>query len=518
MRGIFLLVGLCSVMLVQAQPQIHDSFERFNMAYDEQNPALSPDGDMMIFTISNHPKNIGGAADPGDIWYMLWNGAAWSEPKHGGSVINDRAYNSSIGFSADGQTLYLLGHYGNAGATATTQGISATSFNDGLWAKPQNIAIPYFQNRSNLQSGYITPDGSVFIYSAETYGSHGVEDIYVTIKRDDGGWSEPKNLGRTVNTSYQELSPSISADKTTLYFSSNGRKGAGSFDVYSATRLDDSWTSWSEPVNVQPINTEGRELFYKMYGALALFTSTKNSDGYGDVKFYIQPDSALPVLVASPPMITQQVKEEIKPAEPLPGVLVSGKISNAKTGEAINAKLIFEASGTNQQIQTSISGYKTQLAVKQKYTIRIEAPGYIPDIKSLDISDYQASTLDASYTLQPIEIGTTVVLKHILFKQSKPELLPDSYEELNEVADFMNSNPSVEIELSGHTDNRGSFRQLLSLSQQRVNKVKSYLVSKGINGKRISGKGYGDLKPVTSNETEESRALNRRVEFTIKKM
>jgi OOP family OmpA-OmpF porin len=517
MRGVILLVALCSVLFVQGQPQIHESFERFNMNYDEQNPVLSPDGSMIVFTISNHPKNIGGAADPGDLWYMLWTGAEWSEPKHGGSVINDRSYNSSIGFSADGITLYLLGHYSNTGATATTQGISTTTFIDGMWSKPKNISIPYFQNRSNLQSGYITPDGTVFVYSAETYGSYGVEDIYVTVKRDDG-WSEPKNLGRTINTSFQELSPSLSEDKQTLYFSTNGRKGSGSFDVYLSTRLDESWTNWSEPVNVgQPTNTDGRELYYKVYGELALFTSTKNSDGYGDIKFYLPPDTAPPILVASPPLTKDEVKEEGKPIEVLPGVTVSGKVTNSKTGESIKAKLIFESDGVNQVIESVQAGYKTQLTVKQKYTIRVEAPGYIPDVKSLDISEYDMSNVEASFTLQPIEIGTTVILKNILFKQSKPELLPDSYNELNEVADFMKANPTVEIELSGHTDNRGSFRQLLALSQQRVNKVKAYLVAKGVESKRISGKGYGGQKPVASNDTEESRALNRRVEFTILK-
>lgn len=517
MRAVILVIVLCSVFLLQAQPQIHESFERFNMAYDEQNPVLSPDGSILVFTISNHPKNVGGSVDPGDIWYMLWTGAEWSEPKHGGSIINDRAYNAAVGFLSDGITLYLLGHYGNAGALALTQGISTTTFTDGIWTKPQNISIPYFQNRSNLQSGYITPDGSMFIYSAETYGSYGVEDIYVTVK-EGGSWSEPKNLGRTINTSFQELGPSLSADKTTLYFSSNGRKGLGSFDVYSSTRLDDSWLNWSEPVNVGPsINSEGRELFYNMYGSLALFTSTKNSDGYGDVKFFIPPDSEPPVLEVKPTVLTTEIKKEEKPVESLQGVTISGKVTNSKTGEAINATLIFEANGINQQVKASVLGYTIQLTVRQKYSLRVEAPGYINEFKGLDISDYQISTLEANYTLQPIEVGTTVVLKSILFKQSKPELLPDSYKELDEVADFMKANPSVEIELSGHTDNRGSFRQLLSLSQQRVNKVKTYLVSKGISAKRISGRGYGDSKPVASNDTEESRALNRRVEFTIKK-
>ena len=518
MKGVFLLLAIGLVTVVQAQPQIHESFERFNMAYDEQNPVLSPDGSMLLFTMSKHPQNIGGMSDPGDIWFMLWDGASWTEPKHAGPAINDRTYNSVLGFLSDGNTVYLLGHYTGNGSTASTQGISITSFNNGVWTKPKNVSIPYFQNRSNLQSGYITPDGSVLIYSAETYGSYGVEDIYVTTRQGDG-WTEPKNLGRTVNTSFQELSPAISDDKSTLYFSSNGRKGLGSFDVYKATRLDESWTNWSDPINIgSEINTDGRELYYKMYGHLSLFTSTKNSDGYGDIKFFIPPNSEPPALVVNTPSIIQEEKEEVNQIETKPGVSVYGKVTNSKTGEPLKAKLIFYGADQSVPVQATETGYAIQIVDKKQYSVKVEAQGYITDFKTLDISTYDASTLEANYTLQPIEIGTTVVLKHILFMQSKAELLPDSYAELNEVADFMKANPSVEIELSGHTDNRGSFRQLLSLSQQRVNKVKTYLVSKGISAKRITGKGYGDRKPVASNDTEESRSLNRRVEFTIKKM
>jgi OmpA-OmpF porin, OOP family len=524
MRGTILLVviAFCSMVLVQAQPQIHESFERFNMTFDEQNPVLSPDGVMLVFTIGNHPQNIGGASDPGDIWFMLWNGASWTEPKHGGSVINNRAYNSSIGFSADGSMLYLLGHYGNAGATATTQGISTTVFNNGMWTKPQNISIPYFQNRSNLQSGYITPDGTVFVYSAETYGSYGVEDIYVSVKTPEGTWSEPKNLGRKINTSFQELSPSLSEDGRTLYFSSNGRKGFGSFDVYAATRLDDSWTNWSDPVNIGPdVNTEGRELFYKLYRHfdMARYTSAKNSDGYGDIKFFksLVPSPDTIAIVSQPPPVVEAPNETALPVE-IKGTKIYGRVTSTKTGELVNAKLIFEDAETTLTTQSSGSGYAIDLPSDKNYVVKIEAAGYVPEMKKLEISAYAMQELEMNFRLQPIEVGTTVTLNSVLFIQSKAELLPESYPELNEVIEFMKANPQVEIELSGHTDNRGSFRQLLTLSQQRVNKVKSYMVSKGINAKRITGKGYGGSKPIASNDTEESRALNRRVEFTIKKL
>jgi len=123
-----------------------------------------------------------------------------------------------------------------------------------------------------------------------------------------------------------------------------------------------------------------------------------------------------------------------------------------------------------------------------------------------------------NFKLQPVEIGTTVNLKDVLFEQGKTNLLAQSYPELNLVISFLKTNPKVRIELAGHTDNRGIPGQNVKLSQARVDKVKAYLVSMGIESKRISGKGYGGAKPIASNDTEETRLFNRRVEFIIKKL
>jgi outer membrane protein OmpA-like peptidoglycan-associated protein len=122
-----------------------------------------------------------------------------------------------------------------------------------------------------------------------------------------------------------------------------------------------------------------------------------------------------------------------------------------------------------------------------------------------------------NFKLQPIEVGAIVNLKSVLFELGTTTLLEESYSELNVVVDFLNTNPKVEIELEGHTDNRGDSKKNVVLSQQRVDKIKSYLVSKGISGKRIKGKGFGGSRPIATNNTEEARRLNRRVEFRIVK-
>jgi OmpA-OmpF porin, OOP family len=523
-----LTIASLIIVLVQAltaQPLNDHLLSKTNTPYDELNPVISPDGKTLFVTIANHPQNLGGKKDPGDIWFCnLTDANDWSEPIHGGSLINDRAFNSIAGFSSDGSEMILLGHYDPAGNAAKSQGISISRRNGSLWTRPQNVNIPYYQNRSSFASGYITPDLNILVYSAEAYGSYGVEDIFVCQKKADGKWSEPKNLGSKINSQFQELCPSLSMDGRTLYFSTNGRNGHGSFDVFSATRLDDSWINWSEPQNISTVNSDGRDLYYREYpsAGYSLYTSTKNSDGYGDIKMYspenpIPPDTTATVTMVKP----VEIKEVPAPETAAHTVVLHGKVINGKTGESIPATISFETGSAFVQapslIKAELSGYSVAVPSATQYVVKVESKGFISSREKLDIQTYEMKDLEMNFKLQPIEIGTTVEMKDVLFEQSKTALLPQSFSELDLVVSFLKANPNVKIELAGHTDNRGIPSQNVKLSQGRVDKVKEYLISKGIESKRISGKGYGGNKPIASNESEDTRKLNRRVEFIIRK-
>ena len=519
------LVFLAGLPLFLSGQSLRDRFRPVNSRYDENNPVLSPDGNTLFITISNHPSNVGGIKDPGDIWISQRIGSDWSAPVHGGSLLNNRAYNAVAGISADGQQLFLHGHYAASGGGAKTQGISISRNTGSGWSRPENVTIPYFMNKSGLLGGMVTPDNSVFIFSAISYGSFGVDDIYVCLKTD-GKWSEPKNIGSAVNTQFQELAPSLSEDKKTLYFSSNGRKGFGSFDIYSASRLDESWTNWSVPQNLGPqINSEGRELYYHAYPGFgfALYTSTLSSDGYGDLKVFA-PDEPLPAkdtaIYASidPEKAVDPSSGESLAEENTPSVLkVYGKIVNAKSGEAVPAKISFASPGLAEvSAVANTDGYSVEVAPSE-YAVKIEASGYISAMEKLDVHAFEMKALEMNFRLQPVEVGTMVNLKNVLFAQGKTDILAESYPELDLVVSFLRENPTVRIELMGHTDGRGVPSDNVKLSQERVNKVKAYLVSKGIEGRRISGKGFGGSRPIASNDTEESRRMNRRVEFVIRR-
>lgn len=134
--------------------------------------------------------------------------------------------------------------------------------------------------------------------------------------------------------------------------------------------------------------------------------------------------------------------------------------------------------------------------------------GNLPIEKSINYTNFDEEN---------VAIGSSIVLNNLRFVQSKAELLPESDGELNHLWAYMREHPTVQIELQGHTDNQGDFDLNLKLSRQRVEAVKAFLVSKGIAAQRISGKGFGSTRPIASNNREETRQLNRRVELIITK-
>jgi len=506
----FLLIFLLVVNTVSYSQSL-DPLAKINSPYDEQNPIISADGTTLFITIANHPQNVGGVRDPGDIWISKREGESWSTPVHGGSIINNAAFNGAAGISKDGNVLYLLSHYKTNGAAPSTQGIAVTRKTAAGWSAPQNMTIPYFINRSASLSGFWMEDQDAIVISAESYNTVGAEDLYISFNRE-GRWTEMINLGSTINTPFQEMSPSMNADGTKLYFASNGRKGGlGSFDIYVSDRLDDTWTSWSEPVNLgTQVNSEGRELYFREFTAfsISLFTTTRNSDGYGDVRFLkdsitIKPEQITPLVELTP--------DEI-PAYP---IRISGRVTNSKTGEGVAARLTFRSDSSYATYGGMEGMYAIGLKRASVYLISIEAAGFVNLSEKLDLQSIDMKNVELNFKLQPIEVGAVVNLKSVLFELGSTTLLDESYSELNTVVDFLNTNPKVEIELEGHTDNRGDAKKNLVLSQQRVDKIKSYLVSKGISARRIKGKGFGGSRPIATNNTEEERKLNRRVEFRI---
>ena len=239
-----------------------------------------------------------------------------------------------------------------------------------------------------------------------------------------------------------------------------------------------------------------------------------NSDGYGDVHFLALNDSVAktqPVKIDNPVEPAKELPEAVLPAGK---IRLSGKVVNQLNGEPIPAKITI--TGKERSVVQADNSGDFLILIDNKNSINLyaEDQGFIGKIENIDKSklsgDYQVVL-----SLQPVSVGTIINLGNVLFRQSTAILLEESYDELDMVVDFMNANPQIRIELSGHTDNRGDKALNIKLSTERVKRVKGYLVSKGISAKRIEGKGYGGSKPLGTNATEEGRRLNRRVEFKI---
>jgi len=487
-----------------------------NTRYDEQNPVLSPDGKKLYFTRANDSLSIGGARDKGDVWVAsLAENSIWSKPVNLGAPINNSLKNYLLGFSPDGKIMFLNNEKKNPGGIVVNDGISYSVLSNGSWSRPARISVDYLLNRSKHQSGSVSADGNVMLLSLQSYASRGEEDIYVCTYKN-GKWTQPVNLGSVINTAHQEMTPYLSPDSKSLYFFSNGHGGKGGRDLIVSERTGDGWTDWSKPKNLgQDVNSFGVELnyFIDTRNSIAYFSSTQNSDGYGDIKAH-----DITIEIDEQAEEEQVFEELVQVAEEASKTLsLTGKIINSKNSEPIKAAInvIDTDFVININSDEENGSYLIEIPIKTDLIyVTIKAPGFMGITESLTLD---GSNLEKDFELTPLEVGATITLNEVYFERGTANLLEDSYSELERVIEMMDENPNVKIELAGHTDNQGNSKLNLKLSQERVDIVKQYLTEHSIDGKRIKGKGYGGTRPVASNASEDSRKLNRRVEITILK-
>lgn len=469
-----------------------------NSRFDEVSPKITSDGRTLYFGRKHSPENVGGVNDREDVWMSRTaDGVTWSKGVNLGRPINTPTTNNLVSVSTDNNSFLFHVNDGFAFRHRTATG----------WSALEDLGIR-FKNESDFLEGSLTADGKAILFVATLkdnafYRSDVKErDIYVCLKRDDGTWSPPIHTGRVLNSPGDEYSPFLSADNKTLYFASNGRPGYGDVDIYMSRRLSDRWDQWSEPVNLGlGINTVGFDAYYTLpaSGDYGYMVSNIQSEGLTDI-------------------IRFKLPENVKPD---PVVLIQGKVLNARTQKPLEAIIRFNDLSSRREVGEARSDprtgdYRIVLPAGRKYGYHAEAGGFLSISENLEVvnlSEY--SELRRDLLLVPIEIGESIQLRNVFFEQSKAVLLPESYPELDRLVRIMKDNRTLEIQLEGHTDGRGDPKANLVLSEERVEAVKKYLVAKGISEKRIEGKGFGGARPVVSNDTEENRQLNRRVEFKI---
>jgi outer membrane protein OmpA-like peptidoglycan-associated protein len=308
-----------------------------------------------------------------------------------------------------------------------------------------------------------------------------------------------ENLGPEINTIGDENAPFIHADNQTLYFTSGGHLGYGGSDLFMAKKQS---KGWSKPVNLGfPINTIENEgsLVIAADGKTAFYTSDR-SDSRGGLDLY-----------------SFELREDVRPARTL---WVKGKVFDKKTQKGLPSAVELTDLSTRDvisRVQTDATGnYLVTLPVGKDYAFNVKRKGYLFFSENFPLSQKAPdSTYNIDIPLQPLEADASIVLKNIFFDLGKFDLKPESTIELDNIFQLLKENPTLKIQISGHTDNIGKATDNMTLSNNRAQAVVKYLVSKGIEPARLTFKGYGATKPVADNATEEGKARNRRTELQV---
>ncbi|RYE42758.1 MAG: flagellar motor protein MotB, partial [Sphingobacteriales bacterium] len=316
----------------------------------------------------------------------------------------------------------------------------------------------------------------------------------------NGTWGEPQNAGAAINTAGDESCPFIHADNQTLYFTSSGHLGYGGEDLFLVRK--EAGGNWSKAINLgYPINTIENEgsLSIAADGKTAYYASDR-SDSKGGLDLY-----------------TFQLRDDIRPARTL---WIKGKVFDKKTTKGLPSSVELTDLATQQtlsSIQTDGSGsYLITLPVGKDYAFNVNRRGYLFFSENFSLTEKSPdSTYNIDIPLQPIEANATIILKNIFFDVNKFVIKPESYSELDKIVSLLKENPTLTIQIHGHTDNVGKAADNLKLSNDRSEAVVKYIVSKGIPANRLSAKGFGATNPVAGNNTDEGRAQNRRTELKV---
>ncbi|MBS1756893.1 MAG: OmpA family protein [Bacteroidetes bacterium] len=489
-----------------------------NTSLPEMRPTISADGNLLFFIRQNDPKNVQYQTVPNsqDIWYSTRDTAGnWAKARHLSARVNASQYNAVYWISPDMNTMLLKGAFTQGQYLGT--GLSMIHrMEDGSWSDAEMLKIIDFNKYTSVTAqigASMGHDGRTLLF----YMSNKKEDynnqLYVSFLQKNDVWTAPKSLGKKINLpDYNQMSPFIAADGVTLYFSSDRPGGLGEMDIWMAKRLDETWTKWSDPVNLgAPINTEGSEAFFTLDagGEYAYLSSSNGALGASDI-------------------VRVKLLEKEKPN---PVMLVSGNVYNAKTKEPLSAALVYQTLPDGTVAGNGISNpadgaFKIVLPYNKNYSILASADKFFSISENLNLDSLTKigyKEIHKDLYLVPIEVGQVFRLNNVFFDFDKYNLRAESFVELNRVVKFLNDYPNIEIEMSAHTDSKGADDYNMTLSENRAKSVMDYILSKGIAVSRITSHGYGKTKPVAPNtnadgsDNPEGRQLNRRVEFTILK-
>lgn len=464
--------------------------DAINTSESEYFPSMPIDGSSLIFTRRLNNFNE-------DFFASRKSASGWEKAFRLNGSINTPQNEGAQNISQDGNWLVFTGCNRPDGMGSCDLYISYLT--NGGWSEAINLGTKINSDQWDSQP-CLSPDKRDLYFASRRLGGYGGSDLYVSHHQDNGQWSEPENLGPGINTPGDESAPFIHADNQTLYFTSTGLPGYGNEDLFVVRKGDDG--KWGQPENLgYPINTIEHEgtLFIAADGKTAYYASDRN-DSRGGLDIY-----------------SFELREDIRPARTL---WVKGRVFDQKTSSGLpsSVELIDLASGrTISKVQTDETGnYLITLPVGKDYAFNVSRRGYLFYSDNYSLKQKAPdSTYEKNIPLQPIEVNAAIVLRNIFFDVNQYTLQQGSRIELDRVVQLLQENPTLRIQIEGHTDNVGKAVDNQKLSENRAKAVVSYLNSKGIALTRLTAKGFGASKPVAENSSEQGRAQNRRTELKI---
>lgn len=473
-----------------------------NTKYDDYWPSLSADEQMLVIT-GLRPKENDAEFMPmykyqEDFFISHRTDTGWSAIENAGPPLNTSDNEGAQSISADGRLMVFT-------ACNRMDGVGRCdlyySLREGdTWSKPKNIGTPVNSSAKETQPS-LSADGRVLFFASDREGGVGRLDIWVTKQNDKGVWESPKNLGRVINTVDNEMSPFIHPDNKTLYFASDKHLGLGGYDIF-ISRVD-SMGNWSKPQNLgYPINTHRDEfgLIVNTKGDRAYFSSDINPKAGKDIFEF-------------------ELYEEARPTEVS---YMKGKVFDAETRNPLKANFELTDLESGEIVGESFSDKQTGeflvcIPTNRDYMLNVSRKGYLFFSENFALKGLFAKTepFKKDVPLQPIKAGESIVLRNIFFATDSYALKEESKLELNKLIKFLTDYPTIKVEISGHTDKRGTAEYNIQLSENRAKSVVDYLIDAGIAEERLSYKGYGFTQPIADNETEEGMAQNRRTELKV---
>ena len=476
--------------------------ENVNTKYDEYWPSLTSDEEILVFT-RNIPINPDNPMifhnRQEDIFYSISKDGQWQKAEPMGIPINTEDNEGAQFITSDGKRMFFTACNRDDGLGKCDIYMSEKLGNG--WSIPVNLGEPINSSFSEKQPS-LTSDGKTLYFSSNRPGGKGGMDIWVSTLNTKGKWGVPINLGDSINTPMDEISPYVHPDNQTLYFSSNGWPGMGGYDLYYSRRKPTNPPTWTRAVNLgYPINTFSDEfgLIVNANGDHAYFSSDRIPEKGKDIYTFELYGQARPVQVS-------YLKGKVYDAETKAPLDAQFELIDLKTSKTINQATANKFSGE----------FLVCIPTNNNYALNVSKKGYLFYSENFTlIGKDNTKPFLKDIPLQSMKAGNKVVLKNIFFETNSFELKLESTAELNKIIQFLNDNPNLKIEISGHTDNVGGDVVNQKLSENRAKAVVDYLVSKGISATRLISKGYGKTQPIANNNTEEGRALNRRTEFKI---